>query len=277
MKTFLICLLISFACSLGAICNRAQAEQEEDFWTDYVVSPKGHYVVEIRGGRNSDFESVYRLFVIETTKTTDRVALGDEYERGIDAIFSPNEQWIVLNHYPLSGVCKPLLFHHSSEAKFENIPSLDVDAQVRELYAKDTGDEEGAASDAIFVKTLEWKPDSSGFTVFLSSKNGDLKFDGWEAFYNVMAGHPMTTNVRQSTQADWERGATQREQKEKRALEQQLNAIYEVLKAKIDEAGQVQLVTQQRQWLADREKTKQGDRSEFTRKRIAQLVEWVLK
>jgi hypothetical protein len=275
MKDFFIYLLISLACCLGGLCNRGQAAQEE-FPTEYVVSPKGHYIVEIHGGTGSDGGGVYRLYVIETTKTTDRVALGDEYERGIDALFSPDEQWIVLNHYPATGVCKPLLFHHRSEAKFESIPSLDVDAQVRQLYVKDTGDKEGAQS-PIFVKVIDWKPDSSGFTLYLWSKYGDLQFNGWEAFYNVMDGRPMTTNVRQSSQAEWERTATLREQKEKLDLEQQLNAIYQVLKTKINKDDQAQLVAQQRQWLTDREKTKPGDRLEFTRKRIAQLTELVLK
>ena len=184
----------------------------------------------------------------------------------------------MLNHYPATGVCKPLLFHHRSEAKFENIPSLDVDAQVRQLYVKDTGDKQGASSDVpIFVKALEWKPDSSGFTVYLASKYGDLQFDGWEAFYNVMGGRPMTTNVRQRSQADWERMEMLREKNEKLDLEQQLNAIYQVLKAKIDKDDQAQLVTQERQWLVDREKTSPDERLEFTRKRIAQLTELVLK
>jgi len=251
---------------------------EEDFQPEYVVSPKGHYVVEVHGGTASDGGGVYRLFVIETTKTKDRVALGDEFERSIEVIFSPNEEWIVLNHYPATGVCKPLLFRHRSEAKFENIPSLDVDAQVRQLYVKDTGDKQGASSDVpIFVKALEWKPDSSGFTVYLASKYGDLQFDGWEAFYNVMGGRPMTTNVRQRSQADWERMEMLREKNEKLDLEQQLNAIYQVLKAKIDKDDQAQLVAQERQWLVDREKTNPDDRLEFTRKRIAQLTELVLK
>jgi uncharacterized protein YecT (DUF1311 family) len=254
---------------------------EEDL--EYVVSPTGHYVVELHRGTDSGGGGVYRLFVIETTKTTDRVALGDEYERSIEVIFSPDEEWIVLNHYPATGVCTPLLFHHRSEAKFENIPSLDVDAQVRQLYVKDTGDKQGTSPDvSIFLKVLEWKPDSSGFTLYIAS--GDLQFDGWEAFYNVMDGRPMTTGVRQRSQADWEILEALTEQNRKRDLEQQLNTIYQLLKAKLNRDDQAQLVAQQRQWLADREEmmagreqTEPGDREAFTRDRIAQLTKLVLK
>lgn len=266
-------LLIPLICLMGCSSLWAQGKTGDES-DDYVVSPSGKYIVKIKLIANKDFFG-RTVYVAETANPSKLFSLdGIIGEKGADASFSPDEQWLLVNDYTVVHSCEPRLYRHIAGARFESLANMDVTQQISD-YLK------GGDVDPEMVSLEAWGSNSSGFTLNAQGEDAHNRWSSCKVFYSVAQGRPIWKTRFLIEGADDDPKDAQRYEESQRQLqEQQLNLIYRVLKRTLDPQAQQQLVVEERKWIEDREKAKNDPNSGWdtiTRDRIAQLAERVLQ
>jgi hypothetical protein len=158
------------------------------------------------------------------------------------------------------------LLHRVSDAKFEFAPPLDFRVLMSGVCATGLGIRSGqwdSGSDQFVLSISQPVADSDNYRVWQiraratePGKPGRIISDNRYAGNNLVAYEEKA--IRQN-------------------IEDQLNAVYNVLWRNLDKGAQDKLIQEERQWLNNREKLPAGfDQSFFTERRVADLVKRLL-
>jgi hypothetical protein len=249
------------------VCDQAVAEDQYYPWPKFTVSPSGRFIAATYRSRN---QNASRLVIFNTAKPPARQVVGDDYPEYPGVAFSKDERWLmIVDQRPPSEPEYPAvkLLRLSAGGKFELAASLDF----RDLVAGITGTGpsirsgqwELAASQFVLSVTKAEEPDSQNFRLWqIAMDPANPKQRG-----HVLADNKYSEN---NLRAFEQKGIGQN-------TEDQLNAIYTVLRKNLHQKEQTDLIEEEKKWLKDREKLPIGfDQSFFTDRRVQELVKRVI-
>jgi hypothetical protein len=261
-------LIIALFVWIGFGCGRAVAEDQYYPWPKFTVSPSGRFIAATYRSRS---ENASRLVIFETVKPPARQVVGDDYPEYPGVAFSKDERWLMVvdqattsseTEYPAVK-----LLRLGASGKFEPAASPDF----RDLVSSITGT-------GLSIRSGEWNPASSQFVLSVTKQidPDSQNFRLWQMAVDStnlkQRGRALTDNkyTDNNLRAFEQKGISQN-------IEDQLNAIYTVLRKNLNQKEQTDLIEEEKKWLKDREKVPVGfDQSFFTERRVQELVKRVI-
>lgn len=287
LSSKLVALWSGFVVTTMSFANEATPVVDHDSShsiesTRYFISPSAHYLFVVVDYTSSDSFPLHQLFAIETKNPRDRHQVGTDLQ-GRGSVWtcelSPDELWLWADFNVDRHAVEPLLFRHESGATFEEITgSSDVETELNKCYTYEE------------ARFFGWKKDSSGVYVTLRTRgHANANYLDVLAFYNLITHHAtvlspvfsIPTNADDALEAResaketaqfWHIIGTQNALGEN-SIERDLNLIYDLLKRSLNSDGQLQLVAEEKNWLATRAKKAESEREQLTAERVKVLTE----
>ena len=259
--TIAFCFWMMLACCQGA------AEEQYYPGPKFAVSSSGRFVAATYRSRN---DNASRLAIFDTAKPVARQVVGDDYPKYPGVAFSKDERWIIVVDQASEPDEEPVaakLLRLGANGKFEAAPFPDF----RDLTSSISGT-------GLQIRSARWDSASSKFflSVIRETQPDSGEFRLWEI--QVDAADPKPPGHILAGNKYSENNLRAFEQKEiSQNIEDQLNAIYVVLRKNLNQNEQSSLIDEEKKWLKDREKLPAGfDQSFFTERRVEELVKRVL-
>jgi hypothetical protein len=238
---------------------------------------------EIDYGQSGTGEMVKRLFAIDSQNPKVQSQIGSDMEGSglgpnvFDCELSPDERWLWVSFYAGRHDVEPMLFRHVSGTKFEDITdSSGVQAELSKCYSYEE------------TRIFGWKKDSSGVYLKLDTRGqANANYLDVLAFYNLITHDAAVVSPVFSipTNADDALEASESAKEsaqfhriiresavEEPSIERNLNLIYTLLKRRLNSQEQQQLIAEENEWLATREKKPESEREGFTADRVQALA-----
>ncbi len=198
---------------------------------------------------------------------------------------------VQVNFFPAPHEVDCYLFHHISERRFDEIKDPDIEKQIEAVYDKAAS--RGFGWEAIVCEY--WKHDSSGLMFSARGRGrkdakGEMLINSMYVFYDLRNKRPEIASEETFSPASGSPDSNENEKDNHRhprsdrieeegaqigqaSLESELNVIYNLFKNKLDTQSKAALVTEEKQWLTQRDKLdpQHSDKGEFTQERIDTL------
>jgi hypothetical protein len=125
-------------------------------------SPSGailaeHFIFEARDPRS---DAPLRQIWLRDTQGKDAPTLLFEHSRGADVLFSPNENWIVINNYFDSGNTEVRLFQKTKGLKYQEMKKADATQKCWALLDRTVGRSVSKDLDHSYIRAIQWAADS---------------------------------------------------------------------------------------------------------------------
>jgi hypothetical protein len=235
------------------------------------ISPSGKFVLAIYRNQDAAPMNHSRIVIYSTADPIHQLTEGTDFPNFAGAAFSTDERCLLIfDEYDYAGSegKQPAVYllRRAGESRFGDAVSLDFNRLTSAVG------EPGLA-----IRSAEWGSGSAAFVLEVAKSTDDSgQFWVWQVLgdaNNLSQAGKVLTKIKYS-----EEDLLRVEQKQSSPdIEQQLNAIYPVLKRSLSKQAQTDLIADERGWLEKRDKLPPGfDQTYFTRKRINELTKRLL-
>jgi hypothetical protein len=173
---------ISFSLLLGASLHAGDGKPVFDKVSAEDVSPQRGMLVEHRSAR----DGADQIWLVSTADPAQRRLLFT-HERHASVLFSPDEEWLVINDHRLSNESRLLLFHRKAGLEYEQTADL-TDAAWK-FFDESNGLKKPNPFDHSYVDALRWASEEQPVLLLcleghLDSRNRTAE---WYCLYDIGA------------------------------------------------------------------------------------------
>jgi hypothetical protein len=172
-------LLVGYAHPQGSKLDRTE------------TSPLGDIIVEHYYNLEAqDVMATRQIWLVSKSNPKIRYLLY-KHGRSADVLFSPDQNWLVINDFLGSNVSTVLLYKKKDELQYAEVKDAAIDGKAISLFARDNKLREPLRFAHSYVKVVRWADDSKAFLLILEGslentpKDNLLFFDPWMCVFDL--------------------------------------------------------------------------------------------